>query len=150
MYKTILLPTDGSTGAAEAIARALDLARATDATLHALSVVDTGAEPPVVSDANRAEFREKARTRSRAATQTVDEHGQKLGVDVVEAVREGVPHEAIREYADEHDVDLIIMGTHGRGAVAHLLLGSVAEKIVRSSPCPVLTVRHPEHEFVQP
>ncbi|MFD1589492.1 universal stress protein [Halorientalis brevis] len=141
MYQTILLPTDGSAGAAEAIARALDLARATDATLHALSVVDTGAEPPGVSDANRAEFREKARTRSRAATQTVDEHGQKLGVDVVEAVREGVPHEAIREYADEHDVDLIVMGTQGWTGHERARLGSTTERVITLGDVPIMTVR---------
>ena len=56
----------------------------------------------------------------------------------------------IVEYARNHGVNLIVMGTHGRGAVAHLLLGSVAERVVRLAPCPVLTVRHPEHEFVQP
>ena len=47
-------------------------------------------------------------------------------------------------------IDIILMGTHGRGMMAHLLMGSVAEKVVRIAPCPVLTVRHPEHEFIQP
>ena len=57
---------------------------------------------------------------------------------------------AVVQYAREFDIDLIIVGTHGRGAVAHLLMGSVAERVVRTAPCPVLTVRHPEHEFVLP
>jgi nucleotide-binding universal stress UspA family protein len=57
---------------------------------------------------------------------------------------------AIVDFAKEINVDLIVMGTHGRGAVAHLLMGSVAERVVRTAPCPVLTVRHPEHEFVHP
>jgi nucleotide-binding universal stress UspA family protein len=57
---------------------------------------------------------------------------------------------AIVDYAREINADLIVMGTHGRGAVAHLLMGSVAERVVRTAPCPVLTVRHPEHEFVLP
>ncbi len=56
----------------------------------------------------------------------------------------------IVRYAKEKDIDLIVMGTHGLGFVAHLLMGSVAEKVVRKAPCPVLTVRHPEHEFVIP
>jgi nucleotide-binding universal stress UspA family protein len=56
----------------------------------------------------------------------------------------------IVEHAKTESVDLIVMGTHGRGAVAHLLMGSVAERVVRIAPCPVLTVRHPEHEFVLP
>ena len=47
-------------------------------------------------------------------------------------------------------VDLIVMGTHGRSGVAHLLMGSVAERVVQTAPCPVLTVRHPEHEFILP
>ena len=54
----------------------------------------------------------------------------------------------IVRYAKERDIDLIVMGTHGRGFMAHMLMGSVAEKVVRKAPCPVLTVRHPEHEFV--
>jgi nucleotide-binding universal stress UspA family protein len=47
-------------------------------------------------------------------------------------------------------IGIIVMGTHGRGVMAHLVLGSVAEKVVRTAPCPVLTVRHPQHEFVLP
>ena len=60
------------------------------------------------------------------------------------------PAEAIVEYARVHSIDLIVMGTHGRGFVSQLLMGSVAERVVRTAPCPVLTVHHPEHEFVVP
>jgi nucleotide-binding universal stress UspA family protein len=63
-------------------------------------------------------------------------------------VTSNAPALAIVGYAKEANVDLIVMGTHGRGAVAHLLVGSVAERVVRCAPCPVLTVRHPEHEFI--
>ena len=56
----------------------------------------------------------------------------------------------IADYAEESDVDLIVMGTHGRGLLAHVFMGSVAERVVRIAPCPVLTVRNPEHEFVFP
>jgi nucleotide-binding universal stress UspA family protein len=62
----------------------------------------------------------------------------------------GSPAYAIVDYAQEYDIDLIVMGTHGRGALAQLMMGSVAERVVRIAPCPVLTVRHPEHEFVRP
>ena len=62
----------------------------------------------------------------------------------------GGPYVEIVRYAKERDVDLIVVGTHGRGLVAHMLLGSVAEKVVRNAPCPVLTVHHPQHEFVLP
>ena len=65
-------------------------------------------------------------------------------------LRQGAPDNQIVRFAKEHDVDLIVMGTHGRSGVAHMLMGGVAEKVVRKAPCPVLTVRHPEHEFVIP
>jgi signal recognition particle GTPase len=54
------------------------------------------------------------------------------------------------EYAKAERIDLVVMGTHGRVAVAHFLMGSIAERVVRTAPCPVLTVRSPEHEFVVP
>jgi nucleotide-binding universal stress UspA family protein len=60
------------------------------------------------------------------------------------------PAAAIVEYARANAVDLIIVGTHGRGAFSHLFMGSVAERVVRTATCPVLTVRNPEHEFVVP
>src|SRR5216684_4834572 len=65
-------------------------------------------------------------------------------------VREGTPFYEIVHYAKEQNIDLIIMGTHGHTGLTHMLLGSVTEKVVRKAPCPVLTVRHPEHEFVHP
>ena len=60
------------------------------------------------------------------------------------------PAVAIVTYAKDAAVDLIVIGTHGRGGVAHFYMGSVAERVVRTAPCPVLTVRRPEHEFIQP
>lgn len=66
------------------------------------------------------------------------------------AIPQGSPFVEIVRLAREEDVDLVIVGTHGRGAIAHMLLGSVAEKVVRKAPCPVLTVRSGEHDFVMP
>ena len=60
------------------------------------------------------------------------------------------PADAIAEYAKSANIDLIVIGTHGRGAIAQFLMGSVAERVVRTAQCPVLTVKHPEHEFVVP
>jgi nucleotide-binding universal stress UspA family protein len=60
----------------------------------------------------------------------------------------GSPFFEIVRYAEEQQIDLIVIGTHGRGPIGHMLLGSVAEKVVRKSPCPVLTVRQPQHDFV--
>src|SRR5262245_44490886 len=58
------------------------------------------------------------------------------------------PAFAIVDYAREHSIDLVVVGTHGRGALTHFLMGSVAERVVRLAPCPVMTIKHPEHDFV--
>ena len=62
----------------------------------------------------------------------------------------GSPFLEIIQYAKENNVDLIVMGTHGHSGLVHVLLGSVTERVVRKAPCPVLTIRHPEHEFIHP
>ena len=66
---------------------------------------------------------------------------QIAGDDVIGQVLVGSAPKKIVEYANDHDVDIIVMGTHGRGGLAHFLMGSVAERVVRTAPCPVLTVR---------
>ena len=73
-----------------------------------------------------------------------------LGISVRSELRVGAPFPEIVATARREVVDLIIMATHGHGAVKHIFLGSTAEKVVRKAPCPVLTIRHPEHEFVHP
>jgi nucleotide-binding universal stress UspA family protein len=60
----------------------------------------------------------------------------------------GHPVVEILKYAETHPIDLIVIGTHGRGPLGHMVMGSTAERVVRKAPCPVLTVRHPEREFV--
>jgi nucleotide-binding universal stress UspA family protein len=78
-----------------------------------------------------------------------DEERQ-AGRVIATTVTDSSPAAAIVDYATRHDIDLVVLGTHGRGAVSHLFMGSVAERVVRMAPCPVLTVRDPEHEFVFP
>ena len=65
-------------------------------------------------------------------------------------LRTGAPFLEIISYAREVDADMIVVGTHGRSGLSHMLIGSVAEKIVRKAPCPVLTVKHPDHKFEMP
>ena len=69
---------------------------------------------------------------------------------VVRATAQGTPFLEIIRYAKEKDIDMIVMGTHGRSGLVHMLMGSVAEKVVRKAPCPVLTVRPEGHKFVMP
>ncbi|WP_148416319.1 universal stress protein [Haloferax sp. KTX1] len=139
MYSEILVPTDGSKAAERAIDHALDLAKTYDARIHALYVVDTSiytsldAGADVVIDALERE--------GDAATRHVREAAEEAGIDVQAEVVTGTAYRSIREYIDDHDIDLVVMGTHGRTGLSHYLLGSVTERVVRTSPVPVLTIR---------
>ena len=143
MYDRILVPTDGSAAADRAIDHAVRLSRATGATIHVLSVidrvpaVDVGGGETLVGDV------------SAAATRTVEQARTRIesdGVTPITATDSGVPYRRILEYADDEDVDLIVMGTRGRTGIERHLLGSVTEKVVRLSDVPVLTVRETEAE----
>ena len=79
-----------------------------------------------------------------------NQHMSELNASVRQVVVLGNPFEQIVRYAREEKIDLIVMGTHGHSALASMLLGSVAEKVIRKAPCAVLSVRHPEHEFKAP
>jgi nucleotide-binding universal stress UspA family protein len=140
VYDRILLPTDGSEGTAAAAEHAATIAAQFDATVHVVSVADARNrfESPSAGLASEA-WDERERERAEAAA---EETAAALPDDVpVEvAVRSGVPHEAIVAYADAEGVDVVVMGTHGRTGLDHYLVGSVAEKVVRTSPVPVLTV----------
>ena len=151
--KTVLVATDFGESSEAALTYGRDLARAFDATLHVLHIVQnvyaqfgTEAYVSVLPDLQR-DVEDAARTRLEALLSEQDRTALHATPVVLTS---GAPASAIVDYANEARVDLIIMGTHGRGAVAHMLMGSVAERVVRTAPCPVLTVRHPEREFVLP
>jgi nucleotide-binding universal stress UspA family protein len=74
----------------------------------------------------------------------------KKGITVETIHRVGIPFMEIIKAAREKEVDLIVIATHGKSGLSHILFGSVAEKVVRKAPCPVLSIRHPEHEFIMP
>jgi nucleotide-binding universal stress UspA family protein len=140
MYDDLVLPTDGSEGTAAAAEHAAALAEAFGATVHVVSVADerNRFETPSAGLAADA-WDEREHERAEIAA---EETAAALPDDVTaeSVVVEGVPHEAIVEYAAETDADAVVMGTHGRTGLDHYLVGSVAEKVVRTSPVPVLTV----------
>lgn len=150
--KRILVATDFSKASAEAWAYGQALAQTFGATLHVLHVTEqvlsafgaeayTAVAPELQDEADRA-----AQAGLDAVIASVAS-----GIDVVGALTtSAAPALAIVEYAQAHDIDLMVMGTHGRGALAHVMVGSVAERVVRLAPCPVLTVRAAGHEFVIP
>ena len=141
MYDSILVPTDASEGSELASEAAIELATRFDATLHALYVVETG---DVSYDAPAADIYDEVQARGLQALDDVAKRAEAAGVGTVETVLgEGHPHRAILDYVDEYDVDLVVVGTHGRTGPERYLLGSVTEKVVRLSDVPVLTVPRP-------
>jgi|SRR6185436_2305756 len=152
--KNILVATDFGEAADSALAYGRELAQRFDATLHVLHVAENvyvtafGAEtyasfaPDLQRDIETSAHR-------RLSEAVIDSDGS--GPRTVAAVMtSSSPAFAIIDYAHDHDIDLIVMGTHGRGTLGHFLMGSVAERVVRLAGCPVLTIRQPEHDFVHP
>ena len=150
--KKILIGTDFSEHSKVALKYAAALSQAFQAEVvlcHVLEQPDFISQlPPMAENYFPADFPEIQEQHARVQCEQFLAEGKLSQARV--HLRQGSPYPEIVKAAKEEDVDLIIIGTHGRGAIAHLLLGSVAEKIVRTAPCPVLTVRHGEHEFVIP
>jgi nucleotide-binding universal stress UspA family protein len=86
------------------------------------------------------------RDEGRQAVRDVEVAGTQAGLTVVTEIVEGNPYKEILEYVAEHDIDMIIMGTHGRSGLDRVVMGSVAERVVRRSPVPVLTVRDEDQD----
>lgn len=147
--KRILVPVDFSPCSEKALRYAVALAGPFDADLDLLHVV----EGPVVygpSFVPPEDWLVQSRVAAREELEKLPGDAANKDMTVHRTVRTGTPFLEIIYHAKENSVDLIIMGTHGRSGLAHLLMGSVAERVVRKAPCPVLTVRDPEHEFVMP
>lgn len=148
--KRILVPTDFSEYSDKAVLYGCELAAKFGAELHVLHSVElvpiTYGEGAYFTPETQSELTKDAAFRLGQIPDA--EWREKL--TVVHTTTEGHPFVQIVRYAKDNDIDLIVLGTHGRGAIAHMLLGSVAEKVVRKAPCPVLTVRDEEHEFVMP
>lgn len=141
LYDRILVPTDGSTEGETAVAHAIDLAAAHDATVSAVYVINSASYIGLPVESSWDGITEMLQTDARAAVESVEALGEQRGVPVETTIVEGSPSKEIVRTAESEDCDLIVMGTHGRGGIDRLLLGSVAEKVVRGSHIPVLTVR---------
>jgi nucleotide-binding universal stress UspA family protein len=143
--KRILVPVDFSETSAAALRYGVELARGFKARLHLLHVPEhpTEAEYPI----GLFETMQSA-AHGRLRHLLSDADANELHPQC--SMRMGTPPEEIVDYAQEHDIDLIVMGTHGRTGLARVILGSVAERVVRTAPCPVLTVHYPERRLVVP
>ncbi|MEN3336400.1 MAG: hypothetical protein V7647_76 [Acidobacteriota bacterium] len=152
--KKILVATDFGPESETAVRYGRELARGFGGELHVLHVTENlfsrvldaysyaGLSPDVQAEIERSSQEHTEELLS-------EEDRRELKAVAVTATSNN-PAAAIVEYAGDHGIDLIVVGTHGRGPLGHLMLGNVAERVVRTAPCPVLTVRHPEHEFVLP
>ena len=138
MYDNILLPTDGSEGMEGVIEHARELAAVHDATLHTLYVANTASLSDLPMESSWEGVNSALHQQGKRAVQAVEEAVGDLPVET--GVVDGSPSKDIVSYAEDEDCDVIVMGTHGRSGVDRLLLGSVAERVIRSAPVPVMTV----------
>jgi len=140
--ESVLVGTDGSAGADEAVDEAIGIATAADGTLHVLSVLESTLLGIDVRSASAAEERER---RDEAELESARERATEAGLESVEtAIEEGDVVGTLNDYAADHGIDLLVVGTHGRTGIDRRLLGSVTEDLLRTADVPVLSVRATE------
>ena len=150
--RRIVCPVDFSEYSEYALHYAVDLAKTFGAELKLLHVVELpflpsyslAGVPDLSLPVEQVEENAKERMNELLA------ECRKTYAKVEAELRTGAPFLEIVNYAKEAEADLIVVGTHGRTGLSHMLIGSVAEKVVRKAPCPVLSVKHPEHKFEMP
>lgn len=144
----ILVPTDFSEDSRLALENALDLAREHNAEVHVLHVIELPMFPAYpglsMSDARPRLHDEHAQMALDKLLEKVDYPPLKGCIEI------GHAPTRIVEYASEHDIDMIVIATHGRRGLAHLLMGSTTERVIRVTHCPVLVIRHPHRRLPKP
>ena len=150
--RRILFPTDFSEPADYAWPFALQFAQQFEAEVHLLHVV---VPPPRMTEAyavhfDPEKFAAALTAEANASLERLVQAAKDRKLAFQTEVRIGVDFYEIIDYARTHQIDMIVMATHGRTGLAHALVGSVAEKVVRKAPCPVLTVKHPGMKFEMP
>ncbi|MFD1564961.1 universal stress protein [Haloarchaeobius amylolyticus] len=147
MYDDILIPTDGSDTISETLTHGLPIAADNDATVHALYVVDSRITA-AADDETSADLERSLQDEGQAAVAEVEERAVDEGLETVSDVRQGTPSKTILQYADEQDIDLIVIGTRGKSPREKVTsLGSVSERVVDNASVPVFVVRNAgEHE----
>ena len=152
VFNEIVVPTDFSEYSLRAIDYGIEIAAKFDSHLTLTYVVE-----PLLQAADLTwttvdfeELNKSHRDMARQQLETIVKERVPRGIRCDTVVLSGKPFVEILKYAKAQNADMIVMATHGRGAISHLLMGSTAEKVVRKAPCPVLTVKHPKHVFAMP
>ncbi len=149
----ILFPTDFSDHSKYAFRYALSFAQEYGSKLYMLHVIEDIqylANAYMFDVPIMPSFADMEQNRLKEMQEIIDAEVTDTSMEIEKVVRRGRPFMEILELARNENVDLIVIATHGRGGLEHVLFGSVAEKVVRKAPCPVLSIRKPGHEFVMP
>lgn len=151
--KRILVPLDFSEHSGEALKYGCALSEKFGSELHLLHVLQdlvAMVPEPGLAFPPPGDYMQELQQSAEQALAKLPDDSWPCGGTVMRCVRQGPPFVEIIRYAKENEIDLIVIGTHGRGGLAHMLLGSVAEKVIRKAPCPVLSIRPDQHQFVHP
>ncbi|MGI5991668.1 MAG: universal stress protein [Methanosarcina sp.] len=142
LFKKILIATDGSENARRAASYGVNIAKATGAEVHALYIISTQHAVTTRTVMGWSEaFEEYLANKGGVAIADVEKLGKEAGVKVEPVFLKGIPADKILNYAEENNIDLIVMGTHGLTGIKRFLIGSVAESVVRHSKAPVMVIR---------
>ena len=139
LFKKILIATDGSKRTQNAVETGIEIARQHNSKVYAVYVVDTVTFTSIPMDVTWENMYQLLKDEGEEAVNRVKEAAK--GLDVETHVLEGNPAVEITKFAKDNGVDLIVVGTLGKSGIDRLLLGSVAEKVVRIAPCPVLVIK---------
>jgi nucleotide-binding universal stress UspA family protein len=149
MYDNLLLPTDGSEQAGNAVEEGVRLASELGATVHALHVIDEFEAKIVPITGEQEEKRAEYIEYGERITGEVADLAAEAGIDCVTAVETGIIHKEIGSYVEENDIDMVVIGSRGMGSVEELLLGSTADKVIRLVDEPVTVVYKRPTESLQ-
>lgn len=141
MYDTVLVATDGSDASTAAVEQGVAMADRFGGSVHFLHVVDVGTEMSAAGGNVAEELSESLEQVADDALSEATAHAESVGVPVERTVLEGVPHEAVEAYVDDHDVDVAVLGATGRSGLKEHLVGSTTERVVQSLDVSVLVAR---------
>ena len=151
IFRKIMVATDGSELVRKAVDSAIEIAKLSEAKLYAVHVIAIGRLYSIISSRDaewKKTMKEQLTTEGKEATAYVENAGRAANVEVESVILEGNPANEIIDFAEKNDIDLIVMGTHGKTGIQRFLIGSVAENVVRHSKRAVLVVKEESEELL--